>query len=176
MRKRVSRSRGIPAKPGPTFTTPDALSRPAVPCANLLRTAGTRAILAGGNDAHAPQELQQTDCRTVDLERRLRLISRKLTAGDQDIRHALLDVCADFLNVAESIDQFPAYAHDEVRELCGELRRVRPRFPSHRETSLLFDREGLGLTGKKRASDLARRIVSLVQIVQRETPRDPQAS
>ena len=113
----------------------------------------------------------------MDAPLRLQLIARKLSGADQDIRHALLDVSADFLAVAANLEDFPALLHDEVQSLAAEVLRVQPRFPSHRETSVLFDREGLGMVGKQTARELAQRIRGVQRLatplppVQHSSPR-----
>ncbi|MGH7201413.1 MAG: hypothetical protein ACREJB_12460 [Planctomycetaceae bacterium] len=95
----------------------------------------------------------------MDLPTRLRLLARKLP-GD-DARHALLDVYADFLEITARPESFPPSLQDEVRELRSECARIRPRFPSHSQTSILFDREGVRQKGLRQAQSLARRIIAL---------------
>lgn len=100
----------------------------------------------------------------MEFVNKLRRIARHLTGGD-DARHALLDISDDFLAVSDDLSRFPERLRAEVAEIRQALREVRPQFPSHRETSVLFDREGLGKKGQRTAHLLAVRIAAVCREV-----------
>ena len=77
------------------------------------------------------------------------------------LRHAVLDISEDFLELCSQWDEMPEYLKGETREIQEELKLVQPRFHSHRKTSPLFDREGMGQKGLQKAKDLARRIIAV---------------
>lgn len=97
------------------------------------------------------------------IQRKLRLVSIKLKHDDYDIRHAILDIIPDFETVAASSRQFPSRIQTELQSIAAELKELKPAFPSQAKTSVLFDREGLGQIGFKRARDVAQRIVSIAK-------------
>ncbi len=99
------------------------------------------------------------------IQRKLRLVSIKLKEDDYDIRHAVLDIIAEFEDVAAASPRFPQRLQSEVKSIAAELDDLKPAFPSHPKTSVLFDRAGLGQAGFKRARDVAQRIVALAKIV-----------
>ncbi len=97
----------------------------------------------------------------MSLQRRFYLIARNLDNVDDDIRHRLLDVSPKLFELAADIAQFPPSLQPEFREIIAMLSEVQPVFSSQRNTSMLFDREGLGSVGRKTATNLAQRILSL---------------
>ncbi len=104
----------------------------------------------------------QTDSSTkMSVQRELYLIARNLDNVEDDIRHRLLDVSQKLFDLAENMEQFPSTLQSEFREIIVALKDVQPVFPSQRNTSVLFDRAGLGSIGRKTATDLAQRILSL---------------
>lgn len=80
-----------------------------------------------------------------------------------DPRHAVLDVSAELLPLKERADELPPRLAEELRELLAEVRLVQPNYPSRRETSPLFDREGLGRLGYGRAERIVKRIIALAK-------------
>jgi hypothetical protein len=95
----------------------------------------------------------------------LRLLADKLARDDYDPRHRLLDLAGDFQAAVQEGAGLPAALLAELDELCEELDEVRPRFPSHRESSVLFDREGLGQAGRDRAKRLLARMAGAAQAI-----------
>ena len=88
-------------------------------------------------------------------------IAIRLRDPAYDSRHAVLDVANDLLALEDSTESLPAPLREEFREILREVREVRPRFPSRRNTSVLFDRAGLGRIGRERADRLVRRQIAL---------------
>lgn len=91
----------------------------------------------------------------------------RLQSDTDDLRHTLLEISQLFLDVTADCSGLPERLHDEIGELRAELAEVQPRFPSRRQTSVLFDREGLGRTGRRRAAELAARIIAVCESVMR---------
>ncbi len=103
----------------------------------------------------------------MDTHAKLRLIASKLEADDYDVRHQLLDVADDFVRTAAECGKLPSALRTELDEILAEIDAIRPQYPSHRETSLLFDRAGLGQEGRRRAWILGQRIVGWIGAVGR---------
>ena len=104
----------------------------------------------------------------MDLRKTLHRLAVRLANDDEDLRHTVLDVCDDLLKVFADESRFPERLRGEVRELREEAEAVQPRFRSHRNTSVLFDREGLGQAGRTRARNFAHRIVAVAKSDERE--------
>jgi hypothetical protein len=102
----------------------------------------------------------------VEFLRDFRLLVYKLSDEEHDIRHRVLDVSDSFTELAQEIEQFPQPLRIEVQEIAHELDLIKPLFPSHRETSILFDREGLGQLGRERAHRIAARMVAVARSVE----------
>lgn len=103
----------------------------------------------------------------MNLHQELKVIAGRLSNDADDTRHTLLDVSARFLDATFNKARIPEPLRDEVAELRRELDEIQPRFPSHRNTSVLFDREALGAAGRKRAKEIALRIVSVAKSLDR---------
>ncbi len=97
----------------------------------------------------------------MNVSRQFQLISQKLLDQNADIRHTILDIWPEFNKATAQKEDFPKYLQEEVYQLRNEMELVQPKFPSHRKTSLLFDQEGMGQKGRTRATDIARRILSV---------------
>lgn len=106
---------------------------------------------------------------SVDLLSRLAI---RVSDPAYDPRHAILDITAELNSALADTVELPPHLAAELRELCDEIGRVQPTYPSRRETSPLFDRVGLGRPGRERAERLVRRLVSLARSVQRTTGSD----
>jgi len=106
----------------------------------------------------------------MDAAERLSRISKRISAY-QDRRQALVDVVDEFLAFASS-PGIPADLKPEVASLAREMEEVKPQFPSHSRTSVLYDTAGLGKPGKDRAARLALRIEALARDV--AATRSPQ--
>ncbi len=105
----------------------------------------------------------------MEAQKQLRVAALRLANDDSDLRHALLDVSDRLLHAFVDEKIYPERLRTEVQELRREVEAIQPRFPSHRGTSALFDREGLGEAGKKRARHLALRIVAVAKAVYPES-------
>ncbi len=105
----------------------------------------------------------------MDFRTQLRLAAVRLANDDHDLRHALLDVGDQLLQAFTDESVYPERLRVEVRELRREVEAIQPRFCSHRGTSALFDREGLGEPAKKRARHLALRVIAVAKAVQPES-------
>jgi len=101
-------------------------------------------------------------------QRKLFLIARNLDDVADDLRHRLLDVSDDLINLSDCFTESPKHLQNELHELIEELRAVQPQFSSHRSTSSLFDREGLGQAGRQQAKLIAQRIISLAGELSKE--------
>jgi len=104
-----------------------------------------------------------------DIRTQLRRAAVRLANDDHDLRHALLDVYDDLQQAFADERAYPEAMRDEIRELRAEVEAIEPRFRSHRGTSVLFDREGLGSVGRTRAANLARRIIAVAQSLERQS-------
>ncbi len=97
----------------------------------------------------------------------LNRIAARLARDTDDLRHTVLDVADDFLAAVRDPVEIPERLRQEVTEIAGELESIRPRFASHRTTSDLFDRQGLGRAGRERAGILAQRMIAVAQALAR---------
>ena len=108
---------------------------------------------------------------------RFSLLAIRVADPDYDPRHALLDVTGDLQALEPAASALPVNLQVEFRELLAEIRDIQPVFPSRRETSPLFDRSGLGRTGRERAERLVRRLVARARATARisaeESPPNP---
>ncbi|MDA1015051.1 MAG: hypothetical protein O3A00_11450 [Planctomycetota bacterium] len=95
---------------------------------------------------------------------KLELVAWKLRTDKYDIRHAVLDILDDFEVVARGAGQFPPHVATELNSIASELVGLKPAFPSHRKTSPLFSREGMGQKGFKLARDVSQRIIAVAKI------------
>ena len=73
----------------------------------------------------------------------------------------------EFVRVATNCGTLPDVLQTELSEIFAEIDAIRPQYPSHRETSPLFDRAGLGQEGHRRAQVLSQRIVGWIHAVSR---------
>src|SRR4026207_1627222 len=105
----------------------------------------------------------------MNFQKQLRLAAVRLANDDLELRHALLDVSDELLQSLADESVYPGRLRAEVRELHREIEEIQPRFRSHRSTSSLFDREGLGEPAKKRARHLALRVIAVAKAVQPES-------
>lgn len=101
----------------------------------------------------------------MDFLKQLRVAAARLANDDRDLRHALLDVGDELLQAFADESVYPERLRAEVRELRREVDAIQPRFRSHRGTSALFDREGLGEPAKKRARHLALRVIAVAKVM-----------
>jgi hypothetical protein len=101
------------------------------------------------------------------LAEMLARLARRACDPEYDPRHAVLDVAAELLPLADSAEGLPAHLASELRELISEVRSVQPAFPSRRATSPLFDRAGLGRLGYARAERIVQRLVALARAVEK---------
>src|SRR5262245_61167805 len=104
----------------------------------------------------------------MDLRKTLKRLAARLANDDEDLRHTLLDVNDELLQALADESQFPERLRAEVRELRAEAESVQPQFRSHRNTSALFDREGLGQAGRTRARNLAQRVIAVAKSFERD--------
>lgn len=97
----------------------------------------------------------------------LKRLATRACDPEYDPRHAVLDVAAELLALADVAHGLPANLAAELRELVTEVRSVQPAFPSRRATSPLFDRAGLGRIGYEQAERIVQRLVALARAVER---------
>lgn len=108
----------------------------------------------------------------MDERRRWQRIVRILKTADSDVRHLVLDVLPDFMDLTLAPNTLPREIRAEVVEVRTSLDEVRPMFPSHRNTSSLFDREGMGRAGREKGLRLAARIRGVAAAVLATFPPD----
>lgn len=101
------------------------------------------------------------------LAESLARLARRACDPEYDPRHAVLDVAAELLPLADDAGGLPANLAAELRELVSEVRSVQPAFPSRRATSPLFDRAGMGRIGYERAERIVQRLAALARAVER---------
>jgi len=95
-------------------------------------------------------------------------IVSQFQAADYDARHLLLDLSEKIQELADRIPQsLPDHLKSEWKAICTEVSEVQPAFKSHRKTSILFDRAGMGQPGRQRAIALITRIAALSRAVSR---------
>lgn len=100
------------------------------------------------------------------LAETLRRLARRAGDPEYDPRHALLDISAELIPLANATEGLPPNLVAEFHDLVAEVRSVQPAFPSRRSTSPLFDRAGLGRIGYERAERLVQRLVALARAVE----------
>jgi hypothetical protein len=103
----------------------------------------------------------------MDLRKSLQRIAARLANDNEDLRHTVLDVSDELLLALRDEGVYPARLRAEVRELRDEAMAVQPQYRSHRSTSALFDREGLGQSGRDRARNLAQRVIAVAKSFER---------
>lgn len=96
------------------------------------------------------------------------MILTRLKTDRDDIRHTVLEMSARFLAVMDEAtkergNKINTGLINEIDEIVAEVKAVQPQFPSHRKTSVLFDREGMGIPGQNRAKKLAMRMISILK-------------
>lgn len=101
----------------------------------------------------------------MNSNRKRQLLLEKLKRPGDEIRHRLLDLLDDLLDALANAEGLSPAMTAECDEVRRALEAVRPRFPSHRTTSILFDREGLGQAGRKRAKELLKRSAALLEMM-----------
>jgi hypothetical protein len=104
-----------------------------------------------------------------DAETRSQLarIAARLRHDTEDVRHTVLDVGDDFMTALAERTYLPASLQAEIGDLMAELKAVQPRFSSHRNSSVLFDREGHWTAGRNRAQQLMQRMIAVCRAVDR---------
>ncbi|MCB1148456.1 MAG: hypothetical protein KDK38_16755 [Leptospiraceae bacterium] len=103
-----------------------------------------------------------------EFQQSLTNIIRQFQAADYDARHLLLDLSEKILDLAgQTPSLLPANLKTEWKSICEEISAVQPAFKSHRKSSILFDRQGMGQPGRQRAIALITRIVALSKLVNR---------
>ncbi len=106
--------------------------------------------------------------RIEEFQQALSNIVSQFQAADYDARHLLLDLSEKILELAEGVTRFlPEPLKSEWKSICTEVDEVQPSFKSHRKTSILFDRAGMGLPGRNRAIALITRMAALSRAVDR---------
>ncbi len=95
-------------------------------------------------------------------------ILNRLKTDRDDLRHTVLEMSAPFLAAVEDAikdqgSKLNAGLKREIDEIAAEVKAVQPQFPSHRKTSVLFDREGMGIPGHNRAKKLAMRMIAVLK-------------
>lgn len=95
------------------------------------------------------------------LQETLTRLAKRACDPQYDPRHAILDVSPELLSLDMSQGSLPESLQIELRELLREVNTVQPAFPSRRQTSPLFDREGMGQIGRERATRLVQRLWAL---------------
>jgi hypothetical protein len=101
------------------------------------------------------------------LRETLARLAVRVSDSRYDARHAILDVSPELLTLESELRTLGGPAETELRELLEELKLVQPVYASRRETSALFDREGLGRPGRERAERLVRRLQGLAAALRR---------
>lgn len=103
-----------------------------------------------------------------EFQQALGNLVRQFQAADYDARHLLLDLSEKILELADQTPPLlPVNLKAEWNSICGEIKEVQPAFKSHRKTSILFDRQGMGQPGRQTAIALITRIVALSKLVNR---------
>lgn len=101
-----------------------------------------------------------------EFQQALSNIVTQFKAADYDARHLLLDLSEKILALAKQVPQLlPDNLEAEWNSICSEIEQVQPAFKSHRKTSTLFDRQGMGLPGRQTAIAIITRIVALSNLV-----------
>lgn len=105
---------------------------------------------------------------TEEFQQGLENLVRQFQAAEYDARHLLLDLSEKILELEDQCPpQMPANLKTEWNSICQEIAEVQPAFKSHRKTSILFDRQGMGQPGRQTAIALITRFVALSKLVNR---------
>jgi hypothetical protein len=108
-----------------------------------------------------------------EFQQALSNIVSQFQTADYDARHLLLDLSEKVLALADQIPQLlPDNFKSEWKSICEEVDEVQPTFKSHRKTSILLDREGMGQQGRQRAIALITRFVALSNSINRLKNQD----
>ncbi|MCH9653648.1 MAG: hypothetical protein K0U86_17900 [Planctomycetes bacterium] len=103
-----------------------------------------------------------------EFQQALANIVSQFQTADYDTRHLLLDLSEKILALADQAPHLlPDHFKSEWKSICREVDEVQPTFKSHRKTSILLDREGMGQPGRQRANAIITRIVALSKSVNR---------
>lgn len=106
--------------------------------------------------------------RLEEFQQALTNLVQQFQAADYDARHLLLDLSEKLLDLDAKLPaSLPANLKTEWRSICDDVTEVQPAFKSHRKTSILFDRQGMGQPGRQRAIALITRFVSLSKLINR---------
>lgn len=105
---------------------------------------------------------------TEEFQQALTNLISQFQAADYDARHLLLDLSEKILELE---NQAPPLLPDNLKaewsSICKEIAEVQPAFKSHRKTSILFDRQGMGQPGRQTAIALITRIIAISKLVNR---------
>ncbi|WP_339732021.1 hypothetical protein [uncultured Gimesia sp.] len=105
---------------------------------------------------------------TEEFQQALTNLVRQFQEANYDARHLLLDLSEKILELTDQTpSSLPANLKAEWNSICEEIAEVQPAFISHRKTSILFDRQGMGQPGRQTAIVLITRIVALSKLVNR---------
>lgn len=105
-----------------------------------------------------------------EFQQALSQIVTQFQRADYDTRHLLLDLSEKIQELSEQFPETaPAHLKSEWKSICLDVDAVQPAFKSHRKTSTLFDRQGMGRPGVQTAKALIIRIVSLSKLIDRLT-------
>ncbi|EDL57098.1 hypothetical protein [Gimesia maris] len=105
-----------------------------------------------------------------EFQQALSQIVAQFQNANYDARHLLLDLSEKIQELSEQIPEtVPAHLRSEWKSICNDVDAVQPAFKSHRKTSILFDRQGMGLPGVQTAKALITRIVALSKLITRLT-------
>lgn len=103
-----------------------------------------------------------------EFQQALSQIVTQFQKADYDARHLLLDLSEKIMALSRQIPaSVPAHLKSEWESICSDVNAVQPAFKSHRKTSILFDRQGMGLPGVQTAKALITRIVALSKLIDR---------
>lgn len=105
-----------------------------------------------------------------EFQQALSQIVTQFQKADYDTRHLLLDLSEKIQELSEQFPETaPAHLKSEWKSICIDVDAIQPAFKSHRKTSTLFDRQGMGRPGVQTAKALIIRIVSLSKLIDRLT-------
>lgn len=103
-----------------------------------------------------------------EFQQALSNLVNQFQTADYDARHLLLDLSDKILALADQAPTaLPEQFKSEWSSICTEVDEIQPTFKSHRKTSILLDREGMGQPGRQRAITIITRIVALSKSVNR---------
>lgn len=101
-----------------------------------------------------------------EFQQALSNIVTQFKRADYDARHLLLDLSDQILELGKQTpQQLPDNLKSEWTAICSEIDQVQPTFKSHRKTSILFDRQGMGQPGRQTAVTLITRLVAVSQLI-----------